>query len=140
MLSLLFKSTLSKSLGNSLREEDALLFPEFIDIVFILLFDFIEFIILLHTFFATFFSQYKKHMIWGISFSKFSDVLPAFTCARLLLLQSLKHFNFFNFLLFIKIENFFSNSNYFVWIFFFRKFFSNNSVCWINQSIISIIY
>ena len=86
MLSLLFKSILSKSLGNSLREEDVLLFPEFIDIVSILLFNFIEFIILLHTFFATFFSQYKKHMIWRISFSKFSDVLPAFTCARLLLL------------------------------------------------------
>ena len=28
------------------------------------------------------FTWYKEYIIWWISFSKFSDVLPAFTCAR----------------------------------------------------------
>ena len=43
---------------------------------------FIEFIILLYTFLAISFAQCKEYMISLISFSKFSDVLPAFTCAR----------------------------------------------------------
>ena len=37
--------------------------------------------ILWYTFFVISFSQWKEHMISGISFSKFSDVLPALTCA-----------------------------------------------------------
>ena len=41
-----------------------------------------EFIILLYTFLIISFSRYKEYVIYLISFSKFSDVLPAFTCAR----------------------------------------------------------
>ena len=41
----------------------------------------IEFIILWYTFLVTF-SKYKEYMICAISFKKFLDVLPAFTCAR----------------------------------------------------------
>ena len=43
---------------------------------------FIEFIILLYTFLVISFARYKEYMICLISFSKFLDVLPAFTCAR----------------------------------------------------------
>ena len=43
---------------------------------------FIEFIILLYTFLVISFARYKEYMICLISFSKFSVVLPAFTCAR----------------------------------------------------------
>ena len=66
-LSLLFKFILSE-------------FLEFINIVSILFYNFIEFIILLYTFLVTSFSRYKRYMICLISFTKFSDVLPAFTC------------------------------------------------------------
>ena len=37
---------------------------------------------LIYTFLVTAFSQYKKYMIFLISLSKFSDVLPVFTCAN----------------------------------------------------------
>ena len=81
-LSLLFKFILSERLNNSLRGSDALLFSEFIkNIVSILFYNFIEFIILLYTFLVFSFARYKKYMICLISFNKFSDVLPAFTCA-----------------------------------------------------------
>ena len=40
-----------------------------------------EKIILLHTFLKISFSQYKEYLIFQISFSKFSNVLHAFTCA-----------------------------------------------------------
>ena len=40
------------------------------------------FIILLYTFLATSFALYKEYNTCRISFSKFLDVLPAFTCAR----------------------------------------------------------
>ena len=43
---------------------------------------FTEFIRMLYTFLVTSFSEYKKYMICLISFSKFSDVLPIFICAR----------------------------------------------------------
>ena len=43
---------------------------------------FIEFIILLYTFIVISFARYKEYMISLISFSKFSEVLPGFTCAR----------------------------------------------------------
>ena len=36
---------------------------------------------LLYTLLVISFAQYKQYMIGSISFSKFSDVLPAFTCA-----------------------------------------------------------
>ena len=57
-------------------------FSEFINISSILLYNFIEFIILIYTFLVISFAQYKEYIICLISFSKFSDVLPAFTCAR----------------------------------------------------------
>ena len=57
------------------------LFSEFISILSILFYNFIKFSILLYTFLVTSFSLYKKYMICLISIHKFSDVLPAFTCA-----------------------------------------------------------
>ena len=41
----------------------------------------IEFIMLFYTFLVIYFAQYKEYMICWISFSKFSDLLPAFTRA-----------------------------------------------------------
>ena len=75
---LCFKFVLSKSLSNSLWGSDVLLFSEFINIVSILFYNFIEFIILLYTFLVISFVRYRKYINWLISFSKFSDVLPAF--------------------------------------------------------------
>ena len=48
-LSLLFKFILSERLSNSLRGSDILLFSEIINMVSILYYNFIEFIILLYT-------------------------------------------------------------------------------------------
>ena len=45
---------------------------------------FIEFIKLLYTLLLISFVRYKEYMILPISFSKFSDVLPAFNCARVI--------------------------------------------------------
>ena len=53
-----------------------------INVVSILYYIFIEFIILLYTFFVISFAWYKEYMICRILFNKFSDVLPAFTCAN----------------------------------------------------------
>ena len=61
---------------------DVLLFLEIINIVSIRFYNFIEFITLLDTFLVNSFPRYKKYMTYLISFSKFSDVLPAFTCAK----------------------------------------------------------
>ena len=47
-----------------------------------LYYTFIEFIILLYTYLLISFAQYKEYVNCLILFSKFSDVLPAFTCAR----------------------------------------------------------
>ena len=47
---------------------------EFIKIVCVLFYNFIEFIILI--------SWCKEYMIWRILFSKFLGVLPACTCVR----------------------------------------------------------
>ena len=80
-LSLLFKFIFYERLSNSLWGSDVLTFPEFMDIISIPFFNFIELIILLYTFLVISFAWYKEYMIWWISFSKFSDVLPAFTCA-----------------------------------------------------------
>ena len=57
-----------------------LLFPEFINIVSILLYNFIEFI-KLHTFLLISFAWYKEYIILCISLIRFSNVLPAFTSA-----------------------------------------------------------
>ena len=59
---------------------DVLLFSEFLNLVSILYYNFIESIVLLHTFLVIEFAWYKEYMSWCISFSKFSDVLPDFTC------------------------------------------------------------
>ena len=79
-LSLLFKFILSERLSNSLWGADVLLFSEFIKIVSILFYNSIEFVILLYAFLVISFARYKECIICLISFSKFSDVLPAFTC------------------------------------------------------------
>ena len=42
---------------------------------------FIEFILLLYTSLVISFARYKEYIIYLISFSRVSDVLPAFTCA-----------------------------------------------------------
>ena len=80
---LLFLSfILPEKLSNSLWELDVLIrFPDFINIVPILFYNFIEFNILLYTFLAIYFAWYKDYIKCPISFSNFSDVLPAFTCA-----------------------------------------------------------
>ena len=44
---------------------------------------FIEIIMLIYTFLVISFAQYKESMICVISCSKFSDVVPAFTCASI---------------------------------------------------------
>ena len=54
-----------------------ILFLLIISILFITL---IKFITLLYTFLVISFSRYKDYIICLISFCKFSDVLPAFTC------------------------------------------------------------
>ena len=79
-LSLLFKCIFSEKLSNSLLGSDALLFLEFINTVSILFYNFVELIVLLHTFLVISFAQYKEYIICMISFSIFSDVFPAFTC------------------------------------------------------------
>ena len=76
------KFILSKSLSNSLWGSDVLLFPEFINIVFTLFYNFIQFLILFYNFLVIYFAQYREYIIFLVSFSKFSDTLPAFTCAR----------------------------------------------------------
>ena len=80
--SLLLKLILSERLSSSLWGSDVLLFSEFINIVSIIMFYyFIEFIILLYAVLVFSFARYREYIISLISFSKFSDTLPAFTCA-----------------------------------------------------------
>ena len=70
-------------MSNSLLGSVVFLFSEFVNIVSILFYNFIEFIMLLYTFLVISFGPYKEYMmIFRISFSKFSDVLRAFTYAR----------------------------------------------------------
>ena len=80
-LSFIFKFIISKKLSNSLWGSDLLLFSEFINIVSTLFYNFIEFMILFYTFLVISSFRYKEYIIFLISFSKFSDLLPAFTCA-----------------------------------------------------------
>ena len=79
-LSLLHNSILSERLINSLWKMDVLLYLEFINIVSILCYTFIEFIILLYTFSVIYFAQFKEYVVWRISFCKFSDLLLGFIC------------------------------------------------------------
>ena len=70
-----------RNLSNSLWESDVSLFSALINKVSILFYIFIEFITLLYIFFFVIsFSPCKEYKICLISFSKFSDVLPAFNC------------------------------------------------------------
>ena len=59
-LSLFFKFTLSERLSNSLRGLDVFLFSEFINIVSILLYNFIEFIAMAYTFLVISFVRNKE--------------------------------------------------------------------------------
>ena len=82
-LSLLFiTSYLSVKLSNSLWGSDFLLFLELINVVFIFVLYLYWIHYILYTFLVISFARYKEYMICLILFNKFSDVLPAFTCAR----------------------------------------------------------
>ena len=79
-------------------------------IVSILLYNFIDFIDIL--FLVISFDRYKRYMIWKISLRKVADVLPAFTFAKAIgnlcsIGLGVNIFESSNFLLFIKIKDFF---------------------------------
>ena len=78
-LSLLFKFIFPERLINSLWGSDVLLFSKFINVVSILFYNIIEFIVLL-CFLVTLLVRYKEYIICLIWFSKFSNIFPAFTC------------------------------------------------------------
>ena len=80
-LSFPFKFILSERLSNSLLGSDVYYFQNTLKAVSILYYVFIELFILLYTYLVISFTWYKEYMIWRISYSKFSDVLPASTCA-----------------------------------------------------------
>ena len=80
-LSFFLNLFLYERLSNDLWGLDVLLLLQIINIVSILFYNFIEFIILSYTFLPTSFALYKEYTICMISFSKFSDVLPACICA-----------------------------------------------------------
>ena len=61
-----------------------MLFSELINLASISYYTFIEFFILLYTFLVISFAWYKEYNIGRISFDKFSDVLTACTCARVI--------------------------------------------------------
>ena len=67
-------------MSNSLWVSNALLLSEFINVVSILFYGFIEFIILLYTFSVISFVWYREYIIFLIWFSKFSDLLLVFNC------------------------------------------------------------
>ena len=62
-------------------ESEVLLFFEFINIVLILCYICIEFILSLHILLVISFDWHKEYIICLILLSKFSDILPAFTYA-----------------------------------------------------------
>ena len=81
-LLLLFKFVLSERLSNNIWGSDLLLFLEFINkyslyIITLLnsLYSYIHLLVIS-------FVRYKECMIWRSSFSRFTDVLPAFISAR----------------------------------------------------------
>ena len=82
-LSRLFKFILSARLSKSLWRSDVLLFSEFLNIVSLLFYNFFEFI-RLYNFLVIYLAPYREYIIFLISFSKFSDIVPAYTCARLI--------------------------------------------------------
>ena len=135
-------------MNNSLWESDVLLFSEFINSACILFYDFVEFIILLHTFLVISFAKYKECTICLISRSKFSNVLSAFTCVRAIgnlwsicfgfnLLTCLRSKTLatramfkvssksFTVFLFIKVDNFFQQYRLLFSYFGFQGFFNH---------------
>ena len=68
-------------LSNSLWGSDALFFLEFVNVVFIFVLYF-YWIHLVYTLSVASFARYREYIICLISFRKFSDVLPYFTCPR----------------------------------------------------------
>ena len=70
-LSLVFKFILPERLSNRLWGQDVSLFLKFINIVFLLFYNFIEFIMLLYTLLVISFAQYKEYIICLISFSNY---------------------------------------------------------------------
>ena len=78
--SLFFKFIVSIRLNNILGGSDVSLFSELINIPSIPFYNSIEFVMLLYDFLVTSFSRYKECMPYLILFTKFSDVLSAFTC------------------------------------------------------------
>ena len=81
ILWILFKSILSEKMSTSLWGSDVLLFSEFINIVSILFYMFIEFILLLYTFLVISFARYRFHLA---DFQMYYLLLLAqfvFTCA-----------------------------------------------------------
>ena len=62
-LSLLCAFILSERMSNSMYGSDVLLFSEFINMVSVLFYNFIEFIILLYTFLVISFVQCKEYMM-----------------------------------------------------------------------------
>ena len=82
-LSLPFKFIWSKKLSNRLWVSDVLRSSKFLYIVCVLIYNFIEFIILFYTFIVISLAWCREYIIWRILFSKFSDVLFAFTCGNL---------------------------------------------------------
>ena len=81
-LSLHFKFILSVRLSSSLWESDVLLFLEFINILSILVLYLYWIHYLCIHFLLISLTLYKKCVICLFPFSKFSDVLPAFSCAK----------------------------------------------------------
>ena len=84
-LSLLFKFILSRKLSNSVWGSDVLLFAQFCtihkySIHCVLFFYWIHYVVVY--IFGKFWCLIKKYVICMISFSRFSDVLTAFTYAR----------------------------------------------------------
>ena len=82
-LSLPLKFIWSKNLSNRLWVSDVLRSSKFLNIVWVLIYNFIEFIILFYTFIVISLACCREYIIWRILFSKFSDVLFAFTCGNL---------------------------------------------------------
>ena len=113
-LSFLFKFILPERLSDSLWGSDVLLFSEFTNLVSILFYNFIEFIILLYTFLVILFAQYKEYIIWWITFINVSDVLLAFTCASAIgdlwrICLGVNILSLLTSMLFIKVIDFFDN-------------------------------
>ena len=81
---------MSERLSNSLWGPNVLLFLEFINILSILFYNFIELIILLYTFLVISLAQHKEYIIWWISFFLVFICLTCFYLCKCFW-KSLKH-------------------------------------------------